>query len=134
MNLSKLGANERTAAIAALVVLVLGVVSYANDWGAVMLVAIVAALAALALIFLPQVSPSTTLPIAKPLGLLVAGVVAAIAWLVATVDYLGWIFDHVATFDTLQFLVGLAAALVLAWAGWQAYAASRGSATPTPTA
>jgi hypothetical protein len=135
MDLSKLDATERMAGIAALVIAVLGVVSLMNDWGTLMLVPILAGLAVLAVLLQPQLSPSTTLPAPKPVVLVVAGVAAAVTWLMVAIDWLSWIVEHLATFDTLQFLVGLIASFVLAWAGWKAFQASRGSTTtPTPSA
>jgi len=135
MDLSKLDSTDRMAAIAALIVVVLGAVSIANDWGVLMLVPILAGLAALAVILMPQLSPQTAMPAPKALVLVAAGVVAAVTWLIVALDWMGWILDHLATFDTIQFLVGLVAAFVLAWAGWQAFQASRGSTTtPTPSA
>jgi hypothetical protein len=60
--------------------------------------------------------------------------VAALFWIIATVSWLDWIVGHLATFDTLQFLVGLVASLVLAWAGWQAYQGSTGTTNPSSPA
>lgn len=135
MDLSKLDSTDRMAGIAALVIVVLGVVSLMSDWGTLMLVPILAGLAVLAVLLQPQLSPSTTLPAPKPVVLVAAGVAAAVTWLIVAIDWLDWIFEHLATFDTLQFLVGLAASFILAWTGWQAFQASRGSsATPTPSA
>jgi hypothetical protein len=130
VDLSRLDANERMAAMAAGVVLVLGIVSIVNDWGALMIVPILGALAVLAVLFLPQVN----LPAPRGLTLLLAGAVAALFWIIAAVSWLDWIVGHLATFDTLQFLVGLVAAIVLAWAGWQAYQASPGTPDPSSPA
>ena len=51
---------------------------------------------------------------------------------VTAIDWLDWIGEHFASFDTLQFLVGLVASLVMAWAGWRVYqeAGRPGPATP----
>jgi hypothetical protein len=134
MDLSKLDSTDRMAAIAALIVVVLGVVSIINDWGTLMIVPILAGLAVLAVVLMPQLSPQTTIPAPKPMVLLAAGAVAALAWLLVAIDWLTWIVDHLGAVDTLQFLVGLVASFVLAWAGWQAFQASRGStSTPTPS-
>jgi hypothetical protein len=130
VDLSKLDANERMAAFAAAVVLVLGIVSIVNDWGALMIVPILGSLAVLAVLLLPQLN----LPVAKGLALVLAGAVAALFWIIATVSWLDWIVGHLATFDTLQFLVGLVASLVLAWAGWQAYQGSTGTTNPSSPA
>lgn len=135
MDLSKLTGNERTAVYAAVVVVITGVISLVNDWGALMIVALLAGAAVIAAAVLPQLSPGTKLPASKAVLMVGGGLVAAVCFVVTAVDWLGWIGEHLATFDTLQFLVGLAASLVTAYAGWRAYqeSGSMGSATPPPT-
>lgn len=132
MDISKLSSNERTAVIAAAVVLVTGIVSVINDWGSLIIVPILAALVVLGGILLPQLAPTVTLPAPKALVMLLAGAAAALFWVIAAVSWLDWIFGHLGSFDTLQFLVGLAASLVMAWAGWRAYqgAGSVGESAP----
>jgi hypothetical protein len=132
VDLSKLSGNARTAAVAGAVVVITGLISLVNDWGALMLVALLAGAAVVIGAVLPQLSPGTSLPVSSSMLMLGGGVVAAVCFVVTAVDWLGWIGDHLGSFDTLQFLVGLVASLVTAWAGWRAYQESgrMGSATP----
>ena len=132
MDLSKLTAAERMATYAAAVVVITGVISLVNNWGTLMLIAFLAGGAVLVALLVPQLSPSTNLPAPRGPVVLGAGVVAAVAFVVTAIDWLDWIGEHVASFDTLQFLVGLIASLVMAWAGWRVNqeAGRRGPATP----
>lgn len=130
MDLSKLSASERMAVYASAVVVITGFLSVAWSWGTLMLLAAVAGLVVLGGILLPQLSPNTNLPAPKGLVMLGGGIVAAAVFVITAIDWLGWIGDHLATFDTLQFLVGLVASLVMAWAGWRAYQESGRVAVP----
>jgi hypothetical protein len=141
MDLSKLSSNERTAVALSAIVVVTGIISVANNWGALMFLAILAGLVVLAGILLPQASPGTSMPASSGMIILAGGVVAAVAFLTTAVDWIGWIGDHLTAFDTLQFLVGLVASLVLMWVGWKAYseagskaAATSASSEPPPPA
>jgi hypothetical protein len=120
--------------VAAAVVLILGIVSLVNEWGGLMIVPILAAAVVLGGILIPQLSPSTRLPASKALVMLVAGAAAGLFWLIAALTWFEWITGHLGSFDTLQFLVGLAASLVLAWAGWREYQAAAGTGQPAPPA
>jgi hypothetical protein len=144
MNFSKLSYFEKVAAVAAVVVVITALISLANDWGILMAISLLAGLGALLVLFLPQMAPTTALPGSKGSLLVATGVVATVVTAVVAVSWIGWIGDHLATFDTLQFLLGLVAAVVLAWAGWQVLRAeggklmfgtsrSMGAATPTMT-
>ena len=126
MDFSKLSSNERTAVIASAVVLVLGIVSLVNDWGSLLIVPVLAALIVLGGILLPQLAPTVNLPAPKGLVMLLGGAAAALFWVIAAISWLDWIFGHLGAFDTLQFLVGLVAALIMAWAGWKAFQATTG--------
>ena len=134
MDLSKLTSNERTAVVLSAIVVVTGIISVANEWGALLFLAVLAGLLVLAGILLPQASPGTKLPTSTGVIILGGGVVAAVSFLISAVDWIGWIGEHLAEFDTLQFLVGLVASLVLVWVGWRAYseAGSTASAPPPP--
>lgn len=119
VNFSKLSYFEKVAAVAAVVVVITALISLANDWGILMAVSLLAGLAALVVIFLPQTAPATRLPGSKGSLLTAAGAVATVVTAVVAFTWIGWIGEHLGTFDTLQFLLGLVAAAVLAWAGWQ---------------
>lgn len=78
MDFSKLSSNERTAVFASAVVLVLGIVSLVNDWGALLMVPVLGALVVLGGILLPQLAPTVTLPAPKGLVMLLGGAAAAL--------------------------------------------------------
>jgi hypothetical protein len=133
--ISRLSANDRLAALSAVVVLVTGLVSVLDDWGAILVLAILAAVGALGVILAPQLAPTARLPGSKGSLLLIAGVVAALSWIVAAVAWLDWIVSRVVDIYTIQFLVGLAATALLAWTGWVALSAEGGTlqlGLPTP--
>jgi len=127
VDLSKLSSYERMAVLASAVVLVLGIVSLVNDWGSLLIVPVLAALIVLGGILLPQLAPTVNLPAPKGLVMLLGGAAAALFWVIAAISWLDWILGHLGAFDTLQFLVGLVASLVMAWAGWKAYQTAGGS-------
>jgi hypothetical protein len=126
VNFSRLSYFEKVAAVAAVVVVITALISLANDWGILMAISLLAALGALVVIFLPQTAPTTTLPGSKGSLLVATGAVATVVTAVVAVSWIGWITEHLGTFDTLQFLLGLVAAVVLAWAGWQVLRAEGG--------
>ena len=133
MNFSALSQNDRLALGAAVVVVITALLSLSNDWGLLMAVSLLAGLAVLAVVFQPQVAPAMKLPTSRGLALLALSALAVLATGLTAINWLGWILGHLVSFDTIQFLVGLVAALVMAWAGWGAYQAD-GPATSTATA
>jgi hypothetical protein len=130
MDFSKLSSNDRTALIAAVIVTVTGLISVTNNWGVFMILSLLAGLAAVFVVLQPQVAPAMKLPAPKGVSLLGAGGVATVATGLTAIDWLGWIFDHLISFDTIQFVAGLVAAIVLLYAGWMAYTSERGTAAP----
>lgn len=140
MDFGKLSSNEKMAVYAAVVVVVTGLISVVNDWGTLMLVAVLAGIAALVVIFAPQIMPGTKMPGSNGSLLLVLGGLALLIWVVVLIDNLEWVMDHIANLDTLQFTIGLIAAAVLAWFGWQMLQAEGGqmrfgiSTSPSATA
>jgi hypothetical protein len=133
MDLSKLSSSERLAVFASAVVVITGILSFEGEWGPLVLVAALAGAVVLGGILIPVLSPSTYLPAPKGLVMLAGGIAAAVAFVVTAIQWLDWLGDYLATFDTIQFLVGLVASIVMAWAGWRAYQESgrMGSATPS---
>jgi hypothetical protein len=117
-------------AVAAAVTLVTGLLSVANDWGYLMFIPVLASLAILALALMPAALASLG---SRGTLLVLFGVATALIWIVVAFDWIEWIGDHLATFDTIQFLVGLLAALYLAFAGWQAFRAEGGKFQLGPT-
>lgn len=132
--LSTLNANDRLAAIAAIIVTITGVVSLFWQWGALMLVPTLAALAVLFILFQGRLAPNVKLPMTRGMLLLGLGAIAALVWVLVLFQWLGYITDNLVTIDTIQFLVGLVASVVLAFAGWRAYQADSGTSTAAPPA
>jgi len=122
-----LSANDRLAAITAVIVIITGLISLNNDWGILMGLSLLAGVGALVVVLLPVVAPTAKLPVSKGMSLLAMGGVATVAFLLTAFNWVGWIFDHLVAVDTLQFLVGLVAAIVLLYAGWRAYQAEKGT-------
>jgi hypothetical protein len=126
MDLNKLSANERLGAIAAAVAVVAGLVSaltygtYAVAW-----LAIVAGLVMLFVIFQPQIAPNASLPGSKGSLLLLIGGIAGVVMLLAFLVNIGFTFTRFGFTDVLYMLT-VAAALVMAWVGWQEFQAEGG--------
>ena len=134
MDFSKLGANDRNALIAGIVVAATALLSITGNWGVFMVLSLLAGLAAIFIVLQPQIAPAMRLPAPKGMSLLIAGAVATAATGLTAVDWLGWIVEHFVAFDTLQFVIGLIAAIALLYLGWVAYAAERGAAPSAPPA
>jgi hypothetical protein len=127
MNLSKLSATEKLAVYGAVATVIGGAVaasSYPGHWGVTWLGAILG-LAMLAIVFLPQLSPTTKLPGKK--GSLMVAVGGAAALLMAFVLLTTFSFTFEG-FDlsSLLFLIAVIGAIVMGWAGWQAFQAEGG--------
>ena len=119
MDFSKLSRNEKMAVYASIVVVVSALISIANNWGTLMFIPLLAGIAALVVVFSPQVMPSTRMPGSNGSLLTVLGVASVLVWVVVLIDNLEWVMDHIVNLDTFQFVIGLIAAVVLAWFGWQ---------------
>jgi len=127
MNLSKLSASEKLAvygAVATVIGAAVAASSWPGHWGVTWLGAILG-LAMLAIVFLPQMSPTTKLPGKK--GSLMVAVGGAAALLMAFVLLTTFTFTFEG-FDlsSLLFLIAVAGAIVMGWAGWQAFQAEGG--------
>ncbi len=127
MDLSKLSASQKLAvygAVATVIGAVVAASSYPGHWGVTWLGAILA-LAMLAVIFLPQMSPGTKLPGSKGSLMVVVGGVAALLMAYVLLSTFSFTFED---FDvpSLLFLIAVAGALVMGWAGWQAFQAEGG--------
>ena len=132
---SALNANDRTAAIAAVVVLITGVISLANQWGILMVLPILAAIGVLGIVFQANVAPNVQLPMPKGTLLLGLGAVAALIWVLVTIQWIDYLLTPpIFVFDSIQFIVGLIAAIVMAFAGWRSFQAGQGAAPAPPAA
>ena len=127
MNLSKLSASEKLAvygAVATVIGSAVAASSWPGHWSVTWLGAILG-LAMLAIVFVPQMSPTTKLP-GKPGSLMVAvGGAAAILMAFVLLTTFAFTFEG---FDlsSLLFLIAVAGAIVMGWAGWQAFQAEGG--------
>jgi hypothetical protein len=128
MDFSKLSQSDRVALGAAGVVVITALLSISNDWGALMFLSLAAGAGVIAVVLLPKLSPATSLPVSKGTAIFGLGAVASVATGLSGLNWLGWILEHVTRFDTIQFLVGFAAALVILAIGFQAFQAERTSA------
>jgi hypothetical protein len=121
MNFSSLSSNEKLAVYGSVAVIVGGLIGFYG----VGLLAVLAAVAMLAIVFLPQMSPSTNLPGSKGSLMLLAGGVAAVVLVLSLLVYSGVLFAF-AGFGSILFLVAVVGGLVMAWAGWQEFQAEGG--------
>jgi hypothetical protein len=126
MDWSKLSAADRRALIAAAVVVVTGITSVIDEWGAGAVLGLLAGIAAVVVLVLPQVSPATKLPTTKGQSLFVLGAVAAIGFALAAVTYLDYVVAITRPYSIL-FDIGLVAAIALLYFGYMAYQGERGT-------
>lgn len=127
MNLSKLSASEKLAVYGAVATVIGGAVaasSYPGHWGVTWLGAILAG-AMLVIVFLPQMSPATKLPGKKGSLMIAVGGAAALLMAFVLLTTFAFTFEG---FDlaSLLFLVAVAGAIVMGWAGWQTFQAEGG--------
>jgi hypothetical protein len=127
MNLSKLSSAEKLAVYGAVATVVGGAVaasSYPGHWGVTWLGAILG-VGMLVIVFLPQMSPTTRLPGKKGSLMVVVGGAAALLMAFVLLTTFRFTFEG---FDlsSLLFLVAVAGAVVMGWAGWQAFQADGG--------
>jgi len=122
---STLSANDRLAAIAAVAAILGGFVAanayirYSASW-----LAVLAGLGMLAIVFLPQLSPSTRLPASAGRLMLLVGGIAGVVMLLLLVTSIGFVTTEF-NFNDVLFLVAVGGSLVMGWAGWAAYSAER---------
>jgi hypothetical protein len=135
MNLSSLGALDRrvliTGALAAIVALI-SFVDTSGDWGAIMILGLLGGLAAVFVALQPQVAPTMKLPVTKGMAILGSGALAAGGFVIAMLNYVGYITRNITDIYVLLMLAGLIASLVLLWTGWQAYQSEPKAAAPPP--
>lgn len=127
MDFGKLSSSEKMAVYAAVAVVILAIYSLAYGWGGLMALPLIGGLGVLAVIFLPQMSPNTSLPGSRGSLLLIAGGGAALFWALNTLVWLGYIFRNLDEIDTWIYLVGFAAALWLGWQCWRAFQGEGGT-------
>ena len=121
MNFSSLSSNEKLAVYGSVAVIVGGLVGFYG----VGLIAVLAAIAMLVIVFLPQMSPSTTLPGSKGSLMLLVGGVAAVVLVLSLLVYSGVLFAF-AGISSILFLIAVVGGLLMAWAGWQEFQSEGG--------
>ena len=149
MDLSKLSSNEKLAVYGAGAAIVGALIAqFGSIYGAGGLwLSLLLAVAMLAVVFMPQWSPSTTLPGSKGSLMVVIGGIAgvgALLGLLAVLPALG-LFGTYGGLWFVGILIGIAGGLMMGWAGWQEFQAeggkfqlgapsAAGSATQAPAA
>jgi hypothetical protein len=139
MDFSKLSQNEKLAVYGAAASIIGPVVASGLGYGAGFLTLLLA-VGMLAVVFLPQLSPTTTLPGSKGSLMVIIGGIAAVSAALALLSSIGWLgFFGTSLVFVLGWLVGIAGGLLMGWAGWQEFQAEGGklqlgSATPTGSA
>jgi len=128
MDLSKLSQHDRITLGTAAAVAVTALLSISNAWGALMFLSLAAGIGAIAVILQPMLAPTVKLPVTKAQALVGLGGVATVATGLTALNWLEWIIEHPGKFDTIQFLVGFAAAIVLFATSFQAFKAERAAA------
>jgi hypothetical protein len=121
MDFSKLSQNEKLATYGSVAVIVGALVGL----GAAGLgfIAVLAAIGMLAVVFLPQLSPSTKLPGSLGSLMLVLGAVAAVILVLGFLSVLsifGFLLEN-AFIPTLFYLIAVVGGVVMAWAGWNEF-------------
>ena len=140
MDFSKLGSNEKLAAIGAVAAIVGALLSFGGGGTFTLLTGV----AMLVIVFLPQFSPNTKLPGSKGSLMLVVGGVAGIAALLSLLAILT-VLGAFALYGGLWFvglLLSTAGGLLMGWASWREFQAEGGkfnlgmasSAPPAPPA
>jgi hypothetical protein len=129
---SALSGNDRTAAVAALIVVITGVISLAWRWGFLMFIPLLAGALVLFVLFQARIAPNVKLPLTKGMLMVGAGAAAALFWIIVTLQWVGYITDNLVSIDVIQFAIGLVASIVLAVAGYRAFQAEGGAAAASP--
>jgi len=124
MDFSKLNSNEKLAVYGAVAAIVGALLSFGGGGTFTLLTGV----AMLIIVFLPQFSPSTTLPGSKGSLMLVVGGVAGIAALLSLLAILT-VLGAFALYGGLWFvglLLSTAGGLLMGWASWQEFQAEGG--------
>jgi len=125
---STLSANDRLAAVAAAVVIITGLISIATQWGPLVFLSLAAGVGVLFVVLQPQIAPAVKLPMTKGVLLLGLGASATVVLLVVALVWIDYILTPpIFVFDTIQFFIGVVAAIVMLFAGWRAYQAEKGT-------
>lgn len=126
MDFSKLSSNEKLAVYGAAAVIIGGLVGFGTNGLGIL--AVIAAIGLLAVVFLPQLSPSTTLPGSRGSLMVALGGLAAavlVLGLLSRLSIIGFMLAN-AALPTLFYLIAIGGGVVMAWAGWREFQAEGG--------
>ena len=123
MDLSKLDRNEKLAVYGSAALIIGGIIGY--SYGLTVL-GMLAAIAMLAIVLLPQVSPSTSLPGSHGSLMLAVGGLAGVVMLLAFLQAIAGVLLVNTNLRDLFFVVAVAGGVLMAWAGWQEFQAEGG--------
>jgi hypothetical protein len=123
MDFSKLNQNEKLAVYGSAALIVGGVVGYSYGLTAL---GILAAIAMLVVVFLPQLSSTTTLPGSRGSLMVAVGGLAGAAMALALLSALAGALLVNTNFRDIAFLVAVVGGLLMAWAGWQEFQSEGG--------
>lgn len=128
MDFSKLGQNEKLAAYGAIAAIVGAVLAAAGTFGfGVGWLGLLLALAMLAVVFLPQLSPQTTLPGSKGSLMVVVGGIAAVFAVLGLLSGFGLLgLLSFSPIFVIGWLLNVIGGLLMGWAGWQEFQAEGG--------
>jgi hypothetical protein len=127
MDFSKLSQNEKLAVYGAIASVVGPILATAGFGFGVGFFTLLLALAMLAIVFLPQWSPTSTLPGSKGSLMVLVGGIAAVSAALALIGSIGYLSAFGSNFlFVLGWLVGIGGGLLMGWAGWQEFQAEGG--------
>lgn len=128
MDFSRLSGNEKLAAYGAIATIVGAVLAAAGSFGfGIGWLGLILALAMLAIVFLPQLSPQTTLPGSKGSLMVIVGGIAAVFAVLGLLTGFGVLgLFALSPLFVLGWLLGVAGGLLMGWAGWQEFQAEGG--------
>jgi len=126
MDFSKLSSTDKFGvygSVALIIGAIIGGTVSAVGW-----LGVLAAIAMLAVIFLPQMSATTTLPGSHGSLMVLTGGIAAVVMILGLLSGIGWLglYFSLLPLQAIFFLIAVAGGLVMGWAGWQAFQAEGG--------
>jgi hypothetical protein len=125
MDFSKLSSSEKLAVYGSVAAIIGGLVGGISG---LIWLSVLAAFGLLVVVFMPMMSPSTTLPGSKGSLLVVLGGIAgaaAVLGLLTVIADIGFWFEAYPV-RAIFFLIAVAGSLLMAWVGWQAFQAEGG--------
>jgi hypothetical protein len=127
MDFGKLNGNEKLAVYGAIASVVGPILATFGFGFGVGWLTLLLAIAMLAIVFMPQLSPSTQLPGSKGSLMLIVGGIAGVSAALALLSSIGLLglFGANIVF-VVGWLLGIAGGLLMGWAGWQEFQAEGG--------